>query len=34
MIPSIGGLNKKTKGSGFGKIVQVNESLRAQLNQK
>ncbi len=31
MIPPIGFGNKKNvKGSGFGKIVQANEALRAQ----
>jgi hypothetical protein len=31
MIPPLGFGKKPTKGSGFGKIVIVNESLRAQL---
>lgn len=33
MIPPLGFGNKDTKkGSGFGKIVKVNEALRAQAN--
>jgi len=33
MIPPIGFGQKPTKGSGFGKIIINNDSLRAQVQQ-